>query len=65
MLTQSQKYQLKRLKELYNKYKTQGTTINRVDQILVFRNGKKANCVSIDNELRNYVSEPSLKILLL
>jgi hypothetical protein len=64
MLTQSQKYQLKRLKELYKKYKIQGTTITREGQILVFRNGKKANCVSIDNELRNYVSEPSLKELL-
>lgn len=48
MLSQSQKVQLKRLKELYKKYKTQGV---RVDQHIVFRNDKKANCVSIDEQI--------------
>lgn len=51
MLSQSQKVQLSRLKELYRKYNKQGSIINRIDQHIVFRNGKKANCVSIDEQI--------------
>jgi hypothetical protein len=49
MLSASQKVQLSRLRELYRKYNKQGYT--RVDQHIVFRKGKKANCVSIDDEI--------------
>jgi len=49
MLSQAQKYQLSRLRELYRKYNKQGYT--RVDQLIVFRKGKKANCVSVDDEI--------------
>jgi len=51
MLSQAQKFQMKRLRELYKKYNKQGSTINRTDQLIVFRNGKKANCVSIDEQI--------------
>jgi hypothetical protein len=51
MLSQAQKFQMKRLKGLYKKYDKQGTIIDWSDQLIVFRNGKKANCVSIDEQI--------------
>jgi len=54
MLTESQKHQLDRFRALKKKYNV-AATIERVGDHIVFRKGKKANCVYIDEETFHFI----------
>ena len=55
MLTETQKHQLERFRALNQKYNVAEATIERVNNHIVFRKEKKANCVYIDEETFHFI----------